>query len=76
MLDAIRDIKANGATPGAHRILSEAATELARKGADLLFVACSEFSLIAPSLSAPVPILDTVDILAGAIHAHTLEETN
>ncbi len=76
MLDAIRDIKANGPTSAAHHILSEAATELAGKGADLLFVACSEFSLLAPSLTAPVPVLDTIDVLATAIHAHTLEKSS
>lgn len=76
MLDAIRDIKANGPTSAAHHILSDAATELVRKGADLLFVACSEFSLLAPSLTVPVPVLDTIDVLATAIHAHTLEKSS
>lgn len=74
MLGAIRDIKANGPTPNAHRILSDAASELARKGAAQIFIACSEFSLLAPTLSATVPMLDTIDILAGAIHAHTLQK--
>jgi aspartate racemase len=71
MLVAIRMIKADGATPEAQRILSDAAAELAGQGASLLFVACSEFSLLAPDLRASVPVLDTVDVLADAIHAHS-----
>lgn len=71
MLAAIREIKANGATPKAEQTLSGAAAELADNGASLLFVACSEFSLLAPRLSAPVPVIDTIDVLADAIHHHS-----
>jgi aspartate racemase len=72
MLAAIRDIKANGATPHARCILSDAATELAENGAGLLFIACSEFSLLTATLTAPVRIIDTIDVLAAAIHQHSL----
>ncbi|MFX0546683.1 aspartate/glutamate racemase family protein [Roseovarius sp. S1116L3] len=71
MLDAIRSIKANGATLHARQILQDAADEMAAKGAACLFVACSEFSLLAPDLRADVPIIDTVDVLARAIRDHT-----
>lgn len=71
MLAAIRLIKAQGITPQAQQTLSEAATELTTQGAELLLIACSEFSLLAPALSAPVPILDTIDVLAEAIHQHS-----
>lgn len=71
MLDAIRSIKAHGPTPEARHIVQDAARELAAKGAALLFVACSEFSLLAPDLRAPVPVIDTVDVLARAIRDHT-----
>lgn len=70
MLAAIRLIKAHGITSQAQQTLAEAATELTTQGAELLLIACSEFSLLAPALSAPVPILDTIDVLAGAIHQH------
>ncbi|MDA7963961.1 amino acid racemase [Ruegeria sp.] len=70
MLAAIRDIKANGPTQAAARMLSDAASELASKGAAHLIVACSEFSLLAQDLTAPVPVTDTVDVLAGAIRDH------
>ena len=71
MLAAIRLIKAQGTTPQAQQTLSEAAAELTTQGAELLLIACSEFSLLAPALTAPVPILDTIDVLAEAIHRHS-----
>lgn len=76
MLTAIKLIKAAGPDPEAHSILSDAATELTRKGADLLFVACSEFSLMSHDLVADVPIIDTVDILVSAIHGHFTNEAS
>lgn len=71
MLAAIQVIKAKGPVPEAVETLIAAAGELADKGAAMLFVACSEFSLIADHLPDRVPVLDTVDVLAGAIRAHT-----
>lgn len=71
MLAAIRVIKAQGIIPQAQQTLSEAATELTERGAELLLVACSEFSLLASALSAPVPVFDTIDVLAEAIHQHS-----
>ncbi|AAV97202.1 aspartate racemase (plasmid) [Ruegeria pomeroyi DSS-3] len=72
MLTAIRTIKAEGPVPAARAILTAAAEELADKGAALIFVACSEFSLIADSLPSSPPVIDTVDVLAEAIRDHTL----
>ena len=71
MLAAIWTIKKDGPTPMARRTLSDAADELKRNGATLLFVACSEFSLIADALQCNIPVIDTVDVLANAIHNHT-----
>ena len=71
MLSIIREIKAKGPTAQARQTLGEAAHELTTKGATLLFVACSEFSLIARDLPKDFPIIDTVDVLADAIHDHT-----
>ena len=70
MLLAIRQIKAHGPTAEARAILSDAAAELTHAGAHLLFVACSEFSLMAPDLVTGLPVIDTVDVLARAIHDH------
>ena len=47
--------------------VNAAASELCDAGAKLLFVACSEFSLIADDVKAPVPVVDTVDLLCAAI---------
>lgn len=74
MLCAIREIKAQGPTARARQILIDAARELTTKGAAILFVACSEFSLIACDLPEDLPTLDTVDVLAEAIHDHTLSQ--
>ncbi|WP_170428346.1 aspartate/glutamate racemase family protein [Ruegeria arenilitoris] len=70
MLSAIRSIKAEGPTEAACRILNAAAQELAEQGAAMLFAACSEFSLMAEQLDVGLPVLDTVDVLAAAIHKH------
>lgn len=70
MLDAIKLVKTQGPVPEAQNILSQATAELAAAGAELLFVACSEFSLMADDLSAVVQVIDTVDVLAAAIHDH------
>lgn len=72
MLAAIRSIKAHGATARATATLAEACAELVDKGASMIFVACSEFSLLAPGLSSAVPVLDTIDVLAEAVRDHAL----
>ncbi|KIC37077.1 aspartate racemase [Ruegeria sp. ANG-R] len=72
MLGAIRRIKADGPTDETLEVLSSAAEELSNRGAELLFVACSEFSLLTRDLPQTVPIIDTVDVLADAIHTHSL----
>lgn len=76
LLDAIRNIKAHGRTPEARAILQKAANGLSAKGAAIIFVACSEFSLLAPDVRAAVPVIDTVDVLARAIRDHTLMKSN
>ena len=70
LLSAIKDIKASGPTDKAVGILSRAASDLVSAGAAHLIVACSEFSLIATTLEVPVPVTDTVDVLAEAIRDH------
>lgn len=68
ILAAIREIKAGG-TAQAEATLATAAAELAARGAGLLFVACTEFSLVADRLTPPVPLVDTLDILVTEIVA-------
>ena len=70
MLAAIREIKRDGATKGALAVLQTAANELNAKGASLILIACSEFSLFTGQVSAPVPVIDTIDVLAEAIRDH------
>ncbi len=71
-LASIRAIKASGPTAETLAVLSRAARDLTDRGAELLFVACSEFSLLTHDLPASVPVVDTVDVLADAIHTHSL----
>ncbi|MCT4558739.1 MAG: amino acid racemase [Pelagimonas sp.] len=78
MLSAIRDIKANGPNPNSLATLVQTASELQARGADLLLIGCSEFSLLTPDLAQAdrardlPPLLDTLDVLAQAIHTHIL----
>lgn len=74
MLTAIKMIKSKGATPKALTILADTASELTLNGAGLLFIACSEFSLMTQDLDTDVPVIDTVDTLASAIRDHTIRE--
>ncbi|UWQ13562.1 amino acid racemase [Aliiroseovarius sp. M344] len=67
MLDAIRAIKAGDAGTSPRDTLLSASTELAAAGAELQFVACSEFSIIADSVAPEANVLDTIDLLTSSI---------
>ena len=72
MLNAIRIIKSGGPAQAARKILSDVADELAGRGATRMIVACSELSLIVDALPATVQVIDTLDVLANAIHDHVM----
>lgn len=74
LLAAIRLIKAEGPTLEALEALNEMAGELELAGAAMIFVACSEFSLFAHDLTTVLRVIDTVDVLAHAIHQHMLAQ--
>jgi aspartate racemase len=67
MLVAIRQIKAEGPVPQARDALMQASLELSAAGAQMQFIACSEFSLIADNVADGAQSVDTVDLLAQAI---------
>jgi aspartate racemase len=67
LLGAIREIKQQGPTENAKRVLSDAAGRLAIANAGVQLVACSEFSLLAQFLDADFAILDTLDVLVDEI---------
>jgi aspartate racemase len=67
MLSAIQKIKSDGPCAKVRGALRVASEELAAAGADLQFVACSEFSLIADSVAPEVVAIDTLDLLVNAI---------
>jgi aspartate racemase len=68
-LGIIRGIKADGPTGAARLGLAEAAAALQDRGATVLMIACTEFSLIADALNGNVRSLDTLDCLVEAIIA-------
>ncbi len=75
MLAAIRVIKARGPCDEARTIMREASGELAARGATMLLIACTEFSLIADSVVSSVMAIDTLDVLVDAIKAFSLTPT-
>lgn len=65
MLAAIRAVKA-GREAEALPALEAAAADLGARGAAAGVIACSEFSLLAARMGGPLPITDSLDILADA----------
>lgn len=77
LLGLIRAVKAGrGGTVEKAELGRLAAALVERQGADVLAVACTELSLLAPDLSADLPggppVLDTLDCLADRIVAFSL----
>ena len=67
MLAAIRQIKSQGPQPAARATLLAQSIDLANRGAKVQLIACTEFSLIAESVSPQALAFDTLDILVDAI---------
>ncbi|MFK8080710.1 MAG: aspartate/glutamate racemase family protein [Granulosicoccus sp.] len=63
LLSAIRRIKSQGASRLDTETLLDAAQDCERQGATCLLVGCSEFSLIADTLSGCLPVFDSLDVL-------------
>lgn len=73
MLAAIRRIKADGPNPASCATLRAASDALLERGANVQLIACTEFSLIASSVSVQAQAFDTLDILAGVIKDFALQ---
>jgi aspartate racemase len=69
LLEAIRRIKAQGPCPMSAAALQDGAETLVDDGCECLIIGCSEFSIIADRLRAPVPVIDTLDVLVDHIVA-------
>lgn len=67
ILGAIRRIKSHGPDAQSSDILHAASSNLAKKGAAVQMIACTEFSLIAHALDSATAAFDTLDCLVGAI---------
>lgn len=73
LLAAIRSIKANGPSEAARTTLNRAAEEMAANGAGAICICCTEFSLLASQIAAPVPLYDSLDLLVNACVAFSTE---
>ncbi len=65
MLTAIRALKASSSTQSALDIVLASAQEMILRGADILLVGCTEFSLIKAEIEALHPTIDSLDILVA-----------
>lgn len=74
LLEIIRQVKAHGARPEAAKALQSHADQFASEGrVEMIFVACTEFSLIMPQ--SDIEVIDTLDLLAGKIARFALPKT-
>ncbi len=69
LLQVIRAVKAARTGQRDIGLLQQLATRLVDSGADVLALGCTEFSLIGDRLQAPVPVYDTLQVLAEAVVA-------
>lgn len=74
LLDCIRKIKADGATPQAELLLAEAARDLEGRNVDVLLIACTELSIIAEQLACRTPVVDSLDVLVNAAVAFSRDQ--
>lgn len=67
ILASIRRIKKHGPSQADLTLLENEAATLVREGAARVIIGCTEFSLLSKQIRCPVPVLDTLDVLANAI---------
>ena len=67
VLATIQKIKTAGPTAGDLDLLQKETDDLVDRGADAILIGCTEFSLISAELSAPVQIVDAMDVLVNAV---------
>ena len=73
LLGVIRSVKKNGVSPAATEGLRQGAGRLAGRGADIIMVCCTEFSLMADRLRSSLPLFDTLDVLVDACVAFSAD---
>ena len=67
VLATIQKIKTAGPTAEDLDLLQKETDDLVDRGADAILIGCTEFSLISAELSAPVQIVDAMDVLVKAV---------
>lgn len=70
VLEVIRAVKrGQGRQPETRAAFARAADDVRARGADVLVLACTELSVISDALEVPVPVVDTVQVLAEEVVA-------
>lgn len=70
VLEVIRAVKrGQGRQPKVLAAFTRAATELGEQQADVLVLACTELSVIGDGLKVPIPVVDTLQVLADDVVA-------
>lgn len=73
VLTCIKAVKGGTSNNGTIACLDSAIAALAGNGADVAIIACSELSLLKDSLTAQLPLVDSIDILAQAVVDFSLD---
>jgi aspartate racemase len=76
LMQLINAVKAGRDRETGHAAFAGAALQLEERGVDCLLIACTELSVIAPSLTAQRPVHDAADILARAAVARALSHSS
>ncbi len=69
LMQVIKAVKGGDTSPATAETFTQIAGALMADGASVLLIACTELSILAPSLDATVPHLDALDVLSEEIVA-------
>jgi len=69
LMDVIKAVKGGDTSPATGKTFTDIADTLMADGADMLLIACTELSILAPRLDATLPVLDALDVLSEEIVA-------
>ena len=69
LMSVIKAVKRGDSSSATVRVFTDIAGDLMADGTDMLLIACTELSVLAPHLGASVPVLDALDVLSEKIVA-------
>lgn len=73
LLTCIKAVKAGTSNSTTISCLDGVIAALADNGADIVLVACSELSMLKDSFAVPLPLVDSIDVLARAVVSFSLD---